>query len=99
MDLYRLLPRFWIQHGKSFRIGDSALNTALDKFEITNVTAHETVVGPFTVWISNYPYAFGYNRQDALENPPFVKTRIRLRKAIETYQRNRYFDALYDCGR
>ena len=92
MDFYRFLPRFWFQNKPTFRPWDYALNKALDKQGITEVGAHTCRVGPFEVWISNYPYAFGYNRNDALEQLPLCRTRIRLRKAIMRYQRGKYME-------
>lgn len=89
MDWYRLIPGFWSQNRKTSRSWDVALNKALD-LGVTSVDAHEAQVGPFTVWVSNYPYAFGYNRADPLEAVPFVKTRIRLAKACEAWQADRY---------
>lgn len=89
MDWYRLLPGFWAQNRKTSLSWDKALNRALD-LGVTNVGAHEAQVGPFTVWVSNYPYGFGYNREDPLELLPSVKTRIRLAKACEAWQADRY---------
>lgn len=90
IDFYRLLPSFWIQTRKTFDPWDKALNKALDTFEVTEVGPHTARVGPFEVWISNYPYAFGYNRSDALELIPRCRTRIRLRKAIMKAHEGRY---------
>ncbi len=89
MDWYRLIPGFWSQQKKTFKAWDVALNRALDE-GVTHVGPHEAKVGPFTVWISNWPYSFGYNRDDALEQLPFVKTRMRLRRAVEQWQADRY---------
>lgn len=89
MDWYRLLPGFWMQNRKTSRPWDQALNRALD-LGVTFVGAHEATVGPFTVWVSNYPYGFGYNRNDPLELLPRCATRIRLAKACEAWQADRY---------
>jgi len=89
MDLLRLLPPFWYQGRETSESWDRALNKALD-IGITSVGPHEAIVGPFTVWIANYPYAFGFNRADALELLPKVRTRIRLRRAIEQFHDRRY---------
>lgn len=92
MDWLRLWPRFWIQNKKTFLPWDRALNRALDTHLITQVGAHTCQVGPFEVWISNYPYAFGYNRADALEQLPRCRTRMRLRRAIMKYQTDTYME-------
>lgn len=98
MDLLRLLPPFWSQLRPTSPAWDQALNRALD-LGVTFVGPHDAQVGPFTVWISNYPYGFGYNRGDALESMPRVRTRIRLRRAILAWQAARYakqFDPVGD---
>lgn len=89
IDLLRLLPSFWTQTRKTSSAWDRVLRRALDE-GVAHVSAHEVTVGPFTVWVSNYPYAFGYNRADPLEQLPSVWTRIRLRRAIEQWQVEQY---------
>jgi hypothetical protein len=88
-DFIRLLPAFWFQNRKTSFAWDKALNRALD-LGVSYVGAHTATVGPFEVWVSNYPYAFGYNTADALESVPRCSTRIRLRKAIEQWQEDEY---------
>lgn len=90
MDILRLLPKFWLRGRPTSKAWDEVLNYALDHQGVLNVTRHEAIVGPFAVWISNYPFAFGYNRDDALEMLPRVRTQMRLRRAIEQFQKERY---------
>lgn len=97
IDVLRLLPRFWIQTRPTFIPWDRALNAALDKFGVTAAGAHEATVGPFTVWISNYPYAFGYNRNDGIEQIPTCWTRMKLRRAIQAFQTQQYMREFPDA--
>jgi hypothetical protein len=94
MDLGRLRPGFWFQNKPTSAVWDWALNHALDTFGVREVDAHTAAVGPFTVWISNWPYAFGYDRADALELLPKVATRIRLANMVRAFQRQRYLDLM-----
>lgn len=90
MDIWRLLPGFWTQTKPLSDAWDAALNRALDVHGITSTDAHSAMVGPFKVWTSNYPYAFGYNCTDSLEQVPRVRTRRRLFKALRAFQEREY---------
>ena len=90
IDLLRLLPGFWYQARPSSDAWDEALNAALDAFGVTEVDKHDCRVGPFEVWLSNYPYAFGYDCEDPLEAMPRVLTRLRLRREVRKYQAAKY---------
>jgi len=90
MDFLRFLPQFWIQNRPTSKAWDKALGVALTRYGVTGVTRHEATVGPFTVWTSNYPYSFGYNRADPFEALPSCWTRMRLRRAILRWQADRY---------
>ena len=90
IDLLRLLPSFWYQARPGSAAWDEALNAALDEFGVTEVNRHDCRVGPFEVWLSNYPYAFGYNLTDPLEALPRVLTRLRLRREVRKYQAAEY---------
>lgn len=89
MDWYRLLPWHWFQTRRTGYAWDKALRRAL-RMGVTAADRHTAVVGPFTVWIGNYPYSFGYNCDDPFESLPTVRTRIRLRKALQAYQAVQY---------
>ena len=93
IDFLRFLPPFWYQQRKTCMAWDRALNRALD-MGITAVGRYDAQVGPFEVWTSNYPYAFGYNCTDALEVIPRVWTRLRLRRAIQEFNACRYEEML-----
>ena len=90
MDWYRLLPAYWYQKGRTFGPWDQALSEALSVYGVSEVGAHTCKVGRFTVWISNYPYNFGYRDGDPLELLPSVQTRRKLRRAIEQWYRASY---------
>lgn len=94
MDLYRLLPGYWAQNYPTDDCWDAALNIALDKFGITAIDYLTVSVGPFEVWGSNYPYAFGYDRADGLQRLPRVKTRMRLRRMLLEQRRQLYIAML-----
>jgi hypothetical protein len=94
MDLQRLIPGYWTQTRRTFRPWDLALAEALSVYGVSDVSEHDCKVGRYTVWISNYPYAFGYNRGDALELLPTVATRRRLRRAIEQWHDEDYREGI-----
>jgi hypothetical protein len=86
MDILRLLPQFWLQNKPTSNAWDKVLRAAFRKHGLVLVDDHEAKVGPFTIWVSNYPYAFGNDRRDPLGRLPRVWTRILLRRAIERAQ-------------
>lgn len=87
MDWQKLIPRFWMQTRPTDLEWDAQLNAALDYFPVTDLSEHTCRVGPFEVWTRNWPYAYGrlYSLNGKYSNSgvPLVRTRKRLRKAIE----------------
>lgn len=83
-DFYRLLPPYWLQNDPTSKEWDAALNKALDSGQIKKLSSHTVDVGPYTVWIENWPYGYGRPRPNGVmvNAMPTVKTRKRLRKAI-----------------
>ena len=85
IDWQRLIPGFWFQNYPTDWDWDAALNGALDRHEpvMGFCTAK---VGGFTVWVANWPYAYGSptTKSGARDIPilPSVATRKRLRRAI-----------------
>lgn len=81
VDWLRFLPQYWFQNNRTDRVWDAALNKAIDAFGVKKVDSYTCMVGPFEVWISNWPYAYGnqYGVNDLL---PMAKTRRKLRNAI-----------------
>lgn len=61
---------------------DRALNEALDKYPITDIGTHTCQIGPYTVWVANYPYASGRLYNPNLERLPKRSTRKRLFEAL-----------------
>lgn len=80
MDWQRFTPGFWMQNYPTDEAWDEALNVALDTHGITSVGYATATVGPFKVWVANYPYAFG--RMDGHGCLPKVATRKRLKRMI-----------------
>lgn len=89
MDFYRLLPRFWAQNRPTSLAWDEALNRALD-LGISCLGSHTANIGPFEVWVANYPYSFGYDTHNSLNELPTVRTRLRLRRACRAWQAAQY---------
>lgn len=81
-DWYRLLPKFWMQNEPTDRLWDAILNKALDEFGYNRRSDCTGTVGPFTVWVSNYPYSTGwaYEGIGPRKALPMCRTRIRLRR-------------------
>jgi hypothetical protein len=81
-DWWRLAPSFWIQNHRTDPAWDAALNRALDLFGVGDVGSHRVTVGPFKVWIANYPYAYGSLDTVRDGGLPRADTRRRLRRMI-----------------
>lgn len=81
-DWCRLLPRYWLQNEETSREWDAILNALLDAYEPENVTAHTCRLGGVEIWIQNWPYQYGYQREPASRALPMVRTRKRLRKRL-----------------
>lgn len=81
-DWGRWRSGFWYQNYETSDQWDEVLNIALDRFGITGLDTHTVNVGPFEVWVANWPSAFGYNRNAYPEVLPRVATRIRLRDMV-----------------
>lgn len=86
MDWYRLLPRYWMQNEPTDYEWDEALNKALDLHVVEVLSKYEVQIGPFKVWIENWPYAYGSRRLAhgfGIKSLPKVATRKRLKKAVK----------------
>lgn len=62
---------------------DIALNAAMDNFSI-EPSEHTAKIGPFRVWIANYPYAYGRRSQPGHPESglPSLQTRARLYQMV-----------------
>lgn len=79
-DWWRLLPIYWSQNYPTDRVWDAILCQAIDLFGVTVEDQFTCKVGPFTVWIENWPYAYGYSwRLQGSRVLPMVRTRRKLR--------------------
>lgn len=76
-------PSFWLSNYESHEYWDAKVNQLIDRNEKVMMSphGHEAIIGGYTIWISNYPFCFGYNRK-ALEILPYRRTRKRLRDYI-----------------
>lgn len=80
IDWQRLIPCYWFQNEKTDWGWDKALNEALDRYTpVKKYLSYQ--IGPFDVWASNWPYAYG-NRYDKASGLPSVSTRKRLRRLV-----------------
>lgn len=81
-DWLRLLPQFWLQNYRTDWEWDAVLNTLLDRHD--PVWVYKTVrLGNVEVWASNYPYAFGTCYEPKIDRLPSVRTRKRLKAAVD----------------
>lgn len=82
-DWQRLLIGPWIQSARTDWCWDELLNKALDEHGAERNSSHTAKVGPLTVWVLNWPYAYGsphgLHERDCL---PSVATRRRLRAML-----------------
>lgn len=84
VDWWRFLPAYWFQNRPTDREWDALLNHLLDRYEIKcgDCVAE---VGPITVWVENWPYAYGYAYPpQGFAWLPMVRTRKRLRRLLQT---------------
>ena len=84
MDWQRFIPGYWYQNGPTCLTWDAVVNKALDQFGIQSVETHTCRVGPLTVWIENWPYAYGKSYGSGYPNTglPKVATRKKIRAAV-----------------
>ena len=89
MDWHRLRPRYWAQNYSTDPHWDRVLNGLMDRYPVEKVEQHTCQIGGATVWIGNFPYAYGHLYAPAtLLVLPTVATRLRLRRAcIESVAR------------
>lgn len=91
-DWYRLFrPCFWIQNEPTNWEWDAVLNAKLDEnpdIELSR-NGHTVFIGGIEVWVSNYPYAYGYPYRPNVERLPSGKTRARLHKIVSKLQAQR----------
>jgi hypothetical protein len=101
MDWYRFLPRYWYQNQGTDRCWDKVLNVLLDTHPVSGVGAHTIRLGPATVWVANWPYAYGsaYGGAFPCCGLPKVGTRKRLRAAVEADMISRAHGADIELGR
>ena|ERR1700749_3735191 len=89
VDWYRLLPAYWYQYCATSPLWDEALNEALDS-GISSADYYRCNVGGYSVWIQNWPYDYGgmVGGDDgrSIVGLPTVRTRLRLRAAVEDYR-------------
>lgn len=78
-DWRRLLPQFWLQNERTDYEWDALLNELMDKHEVTRTDAFTVQIGPVEVWVSNWPYQYGYAYRPHHRGLPTVGTRIRLK--------------------
>jgi hypothetical protein len=83
IDWGRLELGFWFQNHPTSLVWDAVLNAALDEFGVSDIKSHSVKVGPFTVWVGNYPYEYGKQSGPVeVEVLPTVRTRKRLYNAV-----------------
>lgn len=84
--LFRLIcPSFWIDNYRVDWDYDSWLKTQLENDPmITDVCHYTAKINGTTVWIGNYPYAYGgiWMGADNCDFIPSPLTRVMLRKAV-----------------
>ena len=83
-DWQRLFCGPWIQNAPTNWEWDDLLNKSMDKYPVERVSPHNAKIGNLTVWVGNWPYAYGScDGPIRLESLPSVATRKRLRAALD----------------
>ncbi len=87
-DWQRLFCGPWAQCAKTDWEWDDILNKAIDLHGVSHSDSHTAKIGPFTVWIANWPYGYG-SQYAPRENEylPSVATRHKLRKALSDHDK------------
>ena len=87
IDWHRIIcPATWIQNYPTSMGWDAALNLMMDnKFPVKRVSELVIELGSSSIWIGNYPYAFGHPYPEP-EVLPTVKTRKCLLAYISAHE-------------
>lgn len=88
LDACRIIttPSCWLRNAKTCNIWDCRLNQLMDMYELKLVDDHEVKLGSTSIWVSNWPYAFGSNYSSnriVCEPLPSRTTCFRLKDLIE----------------
>lgn len=96
-DWRRLVaPRFWLQNYPTDWEWDATLNRLLDTHDPK--PGYMTVsLGGVDVWVSNWPYSYGYPYTPRMDGLPSVATRKRLRAAIRRREREAFYSAIAEA--
>lgn len=82
-------PRCWVRNYPTSKVWDKKLNELLDKYPIAVLNAYVVRLGEAHIWISNYPYAYGYLHVGGMpEYLPSRKTVFRLYDTIKQSGKN-----------
>jgi len=87
-----LMPWHWIQDTPYSKEWDRAINYLLDQgHKPKNIDRHTADLGPFTIWISNFSFAFGrpYSHQFR-EVYASRRTKIRLKRVLDGERKINY---------
>ena len=80
---FRLVrPSFWGQHYTTDYVYDELLNQILDKCEIEIVDIYTVKINGIEVWVSNFPYSYGYMYKNPDRGMPRPRTRVRLQHMV-----------------
>lgn len=85
-----LRPKFWHRIRPYSAEWDAALNRMLDKPVFEGKSGHVIRLNGKTIWVSNWPYAYGTPYGWAREVVPSRATQVRLRKAHEAFAFNNF---------
>lgn len=76
-------PAYWVSNNSISKPWDRRLRTLIKEgAEVTNADDFTVDLGGITIWVSNYPYAYG-NKRHVSSFLPTRRTRYLLRDYIE----------------
>lgn len=62
---------------------DREVNQLLDLYTFTNVDSHTGELGNKSIWLANYPYAYGGDNSKIFEYRPSRWTILRIKKRVK----------------
>lgn len=86
-NFFRIIttPRCWLRNCRTDQIWDATLNSLLDNHDVKIINRHYVKIGGVSVWVANYPYAYGSCNSDYFDRDVLPKrgTVFRLYDAVK----------------
>lgn len=83
--LRSLTPPYWIRNHSTNKALDKWILAALKSPRFRKISERRVVLNGVELWVSNYPYAYGYMPDFEGFGMPSRRTTIKLKKAVEEH--------------